>query len=70
MLTGSLTSYTRSQAAELIESLGGEVADSISKSVNLVIAGENAGSKLDKANALGIAVIDEETFLSMVKNKQ
>jgi DNA ligase (NAD+) len=70
VLTGSLTSYTRSQAAELIESLGGEVADSISKSVNLVIAGENAGSKLDKANALGIAVIDEETFLSMVKNKQ
>ncbi len=66
VLTGSLTKYTRSQAAQLITERGGEIASSVSKSVNLVVAGEDAGSKLAKAQSLGIEVIDEQTFLSML----
>ena len=66
VLTGSLTNYTRGQASKLIEEHGGEIASSVSKSVNLVIAGEEAGSKLDKARALGIEVIDEATFMEML----
>ena len=62
VLTGSLTNYTRGQASKLIEEQGGEIASSVSKSVNLVIAGAEAGSKLDKARALGIEVIDESQF--------
>lgn len=66
VLTGSLSSYKRSQAAEIIKKLGGEVSDSISKSVNLVIAGEDAGSKLEKAKKLGIEIRDEQWFLSQL----
>ncbi|MCH5156282.1 MAG: NAD-dependent DNA ligase LigA [Clostridiales bacterium] len=66
VLTGSLTSYTRGQASKLIEERGGEIASSVSKSVNLVIAGADAGSKLDKARSLGIEVIDEVTFEEML----
>lgn len=62
VLTGSLTSFTRSEAAKLIESAGGEVSSSVSKSVNLVVAGEDAGQKLDKARSLGIEIIDEAVF--------
>ncbi|MEG2084102.1 MAG: NAD-dependent DNA ligase LigA [Clostridia bacterium] len=67
VLTGSLQNYKRSQAKEIIENLGGEVAESISKTVNLVVAGEEAGSKLEKAQKLGIKIIDEQTFLEMIK---
>ena len=67
VLTGSLMNYTRGQASKLIEERGGEIAGSVSKSVNLVIAGEEAGSKLDKARALGIEVIDEVAFIEMLK---
>ncbi|MBO5773065.1 MAG: NAD-dependent DNA ligase LigA [Clostridia bacterium] len=67
VLTGSLTNYTRSQAGKLIEQNGGEIASSVSKNVNLVIAGQDAGSKLEKANKLGIKIIDENAFESMLK---
>ncbi len=67
VLTGSLEGYTRSQAAKLIEERGGEIASSVSKSVNLVVAGAEAGSKLDKARALGIEVIDENRFVELLK---
>ena len=67
VLTGSLTNYTRGQASKLIEEQGGELSATVSKSVNLVIAGEAAGSKLDKARALGIEIIDEQQFLSLLK---
>ncbi|MBQ3066579.1 MAG: NAD-dependent DNA ligase LigA, partial [Clostridia bacterium] len=67
VLTGSLQNYTRSQATKLIEENGGEVASSVSKSVNLVIAGAEAGSKLAKAHALGIDVITEEQFQQMLE---
>lgn len=69
VLTGSLANYTRGQASKLIEQQGGEIASSVSKSVNLVIAGAKAGSKLDKARALGIEVIDEDEFVAMLENK-
>ncbi len=68
VLTGSLSSYKRSQAAEMIKKLGGEVSDSVSKSVNLVIAGEDAGGKLEKAKKLGIEIRDEEWFLSQLSD--
>ena len=68
VLTGSLSQYTRGQAAKLIEENGGEVASSVSRSVDLVVAGEDAGSKLDKARSLGIKVIDEEAFLDMLQS--
>ena len=63
VLTGSLQRYTRSEAKKLIEERGGEVADGVSAKVNLVIAGEAAGSKLEKAKKLGIEIIDETQFV-------
>ena len=62
VLTGSLPTYKRGEATKLIEDNGGEVASSVSKSVNLVLAGDDAGSKLEKAQKLGIEIIDEEEF--------
>lgn len=67
VLTGSLFSMKRSKAKEEIEARGGSVADSVSKTVDLVVAGEEAGSKLDKAKKLGIKIIGEEEFLSMLR---
>lgn len=67
VLTGTLPTYTRSAAAEIIESFGGKVSGSVSKKTTYVLAGEEAGSKLDKANALGVTVIDEEEFNKMIK---
>ena len=66
VLTGTLPTYTRSAAAEIIESFGGKVSSSVSKKTTYVLAGEEAGSKLDKANALGVAVIDEAQFNEMI----
>lgn len=63
VLTGALTKYKRGKAAELIKERGGMVADSVSKSVNLVIAGVDAGSKLAKAQKLGLEIWTEEQFL-------
>lgn len=66
VLTGALKHYKRGKAQEIIRSLGGKTADSVSKSVNLVIAGEDAGSKLEKAKKLGIEIISEEEFLALI----
>ena len=66
VLTGSLARFTRSEAKKLIEERGGEVADGVSAKVNLVIAGEAAGSKLEKAKKLGIEIIDEQKFVEML----
>ncbi len=66
VLTGTLPTYTRAAAAEIIESLGGKVSGSVSKKTTYVLAGEEAGSKLDKANALGVTVIDEQEFKNMI----
>ena len=68
VLTGSLPTLKRSQAKDLIEANGGQCADSVSKAVNLVVAGEDAGSKLQKAQKLGIEIIDEEELLKRINN--
>ncbi len=67
VLTGTLPTYQRSEAAAIIESFGGKTSSSVSKKTSIVLAGEEAGSKLDKANALGIKVIDENEFNEMIK---
>ena len=66
VLTGKLNIYTRDQASDLIEKLGGKVSLSVSVKTDYVVAGEDAGSKLKKANELNVKVIDEETFRTMV----
>jgi DNA ligase (NAD+) len=63
VLTGSLESFDRKALSDLLESLGAKVTGSVSKKTDLVIAGESAGSKLDKANELGIEIWDEPTLL-------
>ena len=66
VVTGTLASMGRSEAEEIIRSMGGKAAGSVSKKTALVVAGENAGSKLTKANSLGVKVIGEEEFLQMI----
>ena len=66
VLTGSLPTLKRGEATLLIEQNGGEVASSVSKTVDIVLAGEDAGSKLQKAEKLSIKIISEEEFLSMI----
>lgn len=67
VLTGTLPTLKREQAKEMIEKLGGKCSGSVSKKTSYVLAGEEAGSKLDKANELGITVINEEQFLKMTE---
>jgi DNA ligase (NAD+) len=67
VLTGKMEGYTRDEARALIEARGGRVNSSVSKKTDYVIAGEDAGSKLDKATALGVAVVDEEGFKKMIE---
>ncbi len=67
VLTGTLPTYTRQQASEIIESFGGKTASSVSKKTHFVLAGEDAGSKLRKANELGVTVIDEAEFNAMIE---
>jgi DNA ligase (NAD+) len=69
VLTGKLPSLTREEAAVLIEQQGGRVTASVSKKTDFVLAGEEAGSKREKARALGIKVIDEEEFRAMLKGE-
>ncbi len=65
VLTGTLPTYSRAEATELIEKRGGKVSGSVSKKTSYVLAGEEAGSKLDKAVQLGVNIIDEGTFNKM-----
>lgn len=66
VLTGSLSKYTRGEATELIEKNGGTVQSSVGKSTDLVVAGEKAGSKLEKAAKLSIKIITEDEFISLL----
>ena len=67
VLTGTLPTMTRGEATELIKKYGGKASGSVSKKTTYVLAGSDAGSKLTKANELGVTVIDEEQFLGMLK---
>ena len=67
VLTGTLPTLTRNEASAIIESFGGKTSSSVSKKTDYVLAGEEAGSKLDKANKLGVTVISEEEFREMIK---
>jgi DNA ligase (NAD+) len=70
VLTGTLPSMSRTQAKELIEAAGGKVSGSVSKKTSFVLAGEEAGSKLEKANKLGINVIDEAGLIALLKSTE
>jgi len=67
VLTGKLEGYTREEAGEIIEEFGGRVTSSVSRSTDMILAGQDAGSKLEKARNLGIKVIDEEKFKAMME---
>lgn len=67
VLTGTLSTYGRKEAQEIIESFGGKAASSVSKKTTYVLAGEAAGSKLQKATDLGVTIINEEQFAEMIK---
>ena len=69
VLTGTLERFTREEAAEMIEARGGKASGSVSKKTTYVVAGENAGSKLRKANDLGIPVLTEEKFAAMLDDE-
>jgi DNA ligase (NAD+) len=65
--TGVLSSMSRSEAKGLVEAMGGTVVDSVSKKLGFLVAGAEAGSKLDKAQSLGIQILSEAQFLEMIK---
>ncbi|MBQ7435164.1 MAG: NAD-dependent DNA ligase LigA [Oscillospiraceae bacterium] len=67
VLTGTLSRYTRDEASAIIESFGGKASGSVSKKTSFVLAGENAGSKLTKAESLGIRIISEDEFEEMIR---
>ena len=67
VVTGTLKNFTRQQIEQMIKDNGGKISSSVSKKTALLVAGENAGSKLDKANQLGIEVITEDEFLKRIK---
>ena len=67
VLTGTLPTLKRDEATKIIESFGGKTSSSVSKKTDFVLAGEEAGSKLEKAKMLGIDIIDEDAFLDMIK---
>ena len=67
VLTGALEKFSRKEAEDIIEKFGGKTSSSVSKKTTYVLVGEDAGSKLDKANALGVTVISEKEFEEMCK---
>jgi DNA ligase (NAD+) len=70
VLTGTLAAMTRDEARARVEAAGGKVAGSVSKKTDFVVAGDEAGSKLDRARELGVEVLDEARFLAMLGDEQ
>ena len=70
VLTGTLAALTREKATEALVALGAKVAGSVSKKTSFVVAGEDAGSKLDKARALGVPVIDEQALAAAIRERK
>jgi len=70
VFTGGLKGLTREKAKEMVESLGGAAASSVSKKTDYVVAGEDPGSKYDKAKALGVTILDEEAFLRLISEAE
>lgn len=68
VLTGTLEKYTRTEASDIIEKLGGKTSGSVSKKTDYVLAGEDAGSKLSKAQSLGITILSEEDFERLINS--
>ncbi len=66
VLTGSLSTFSREEAGDRITALGGKVTSSVSKKTDYVIAGENPGSKIDKANNLGVKILSEDEFMKLL----
>ena len=69
VLTGTLSHYGRKEATELLENLGAKVSGSVSAKTDYVVFGEEAGSKLDKARALGVPTLNEEEFEAKLQNR-
>ena len=70
VITGTLPNYSREGVKELIQSLGGKVTDSVSKKTSYVVAGEAAGSKLEKAQSLGVPVLDEAGLTALIESRK
>ena len=70
VLTGKLPTMTRDEAGALIESYGGKISSSVSKKTDYVLAGDDAGSKLTKAQTLGIKIIDEQELMNMLESSK
>ena len=68
-MTGTLASMTRDDAGNKIKQKGGKVSSSVSKNTSFVVAGANPGSKLDKAEKLGVIILSEDEFLEMINDK-
>ena len=66
VLTGALDDFTRDEASDIIEKFGGKTSGSVSKKTTYVLAGEDAGSKLTKAQSLGVTIISEAEFKEMI----
>ena len=69
VLTGTLPTMSRNEAKEIIENLGGKVSSSVSKKTSYVVAGEEAGSKLTKAQELGVPILDEAGLLTLTQGQ-
>jgi len=70
VFTGSLSIFSRDEAESIVESLGGRSSSSVSRKTTIVVAGENAGSKLDKAEEFGIKVLSEQDFVELLRGTE
>ena len=68
VITGTLSNYSREEASEIVSNMGGKVTSSVSSKTDFLICGENAGSKLTKAEKLGIKILRDKEFMNMIKS--